>query len=176
MRINLAFCLGVLTLLSRQAVAQSASENAGTKNRSEVAAVSIAAKPDTVVSYDTQALRLESHWGDYRVVKGKDGAVVGTVGLLRSFDVEKLVSRSPVAAAEARVYHANHLPGSIVGALGGVTFIAGLIMSSNSSNNASSPILVIAGAGAIGWSAQHLNTAYSALSRAIWWYNRDLPR
>jgi hypothetical protein len=176
MRINLAFCMGVLTLLSRQALAQSASENAGTKNRSEITAVTAAAKSDTVVSYDTQALRLESHWGDYRVVKGKDGTVVGTVGLLRSFDVEKLVSRSPVAAAEARAYRANHLPGSIVGAVGGVTFLTGLILSSNSSNNASSPILVIAGAGAIGWSAKHLNTAYSALSRAIWWYNRDLPR
>lgn len=176
MRMKLAFSVAVFTLVSNRAVAQSASESAGTKNRSEVAAAAVAAKADTVVNYDTQALRLESHWGDYRVVKGKDGTVVGTVGLLRSFDVEKLVSKSPVAAAEARVYQANHLPGSIVGALGGVAFITGLIMSSNSSNNASSPILVIAGAGAMGWSAQHLNTAYSALSRAIWWYNRDLPR
>jgi hypothetical protein len=174
MRMKLAFCMGVFTLISSQAVAQTASENAGTKNRSEIAAIT--AKPDTIVSYDTQALRLESHWGDYRVVKGRDGAVVGTVGLLRSFDVEKLVSKSPVAAAEARVYQANHLPGSIVGTVGGVAFVTGLIMSSNPSNNASSPMLVIAGAGAIAWSAKHLNTAYSALSRAIWWYNRDLPR
>lgn len=176
MRMKLAFCMGVFTLMSSEAVAQSASENAGTTNRSEVAARSIAAKPDTVVSYDSQALRMESHWGDYRVVKGKDGEVVGTVGLLRSFDVEKLVAKSPVAAAEARVYQANHLPGSIAGTLGGVAFVSGLIMSSNSSNNASSPILIIFGAGAMAWGAQHLNTAYSALSRALWWYNRDLPR
>ena len=35
-------------------------------------------------------------------------------------------------------------------------------------------ILMIAGAGALGWGAQHLNTGYSALSRSLWWYNRDL--
>lgn len=176
MRMKLAFCTGIFALIASQAQAQSASENAGTKNRSEVAARSGAVQSDTLGNYDSQALRLESHWGDYRVVKGREGQVVGTVGLLRSFDVEKLVSKSPVAAAEARVYQSNHLPGSIVGTAGGIAFVTGLIMSSNSSNNASSPVLVIFGAGAMAWGASHLNTAYSALSRAIWWYNRDLPR
>jgi hypothetical protein len=176
MRMKLAFSVIVFTLVSGRAFAQSASDNAGTKNHSEVTSRSVVAAPDTIVSYDTQALRLESHWGDYRVVKGREGTLVGTIGLLRSFDVEKLVSKSPVAAAEARVYRSNHLSGSIVGSLGGIALVAGLIMSSNPSNNASSPVLVIFGAGAMAWGAQHLNTAYSALSRAVWWYNRDLPR
>jgi hypothetical protein len=136
----------------------------------------LAAAPDTASSYDSQALRLESHWGEYRVVRGAKGSLVGTVGPVRTFDVEDLVKRSPVAAAEARVYKANHLPASIVGVAGALSFVTGVIVASNSSNNASSPILIIAGSGAMFWSAQHLNTAYAALSRSIWWYNRDLKR
>ena len=132
--------------------------------------------PDSASNYDSQALRLESHWGEYRVVRGAKGSVVGTVGPIHTFDVEQLVARSPVAAAEARVYKANHLPASIVGVTGAVSLVTGIIVASNSSNNASSPLLIIAGAGAMIWSAQHLNTAYAALSRSIWWYNRDLKR
>jgi hypothetical protein len=137
---------------------------------------SVIATHDTASSYDTQALRLESHWGEYRVVRGAKGSVVGTVGPVRSFDVEDLVKRSPVAAAEARVYKANHLPASIVGVAGALSFVTGVIVASNSSNNASTPVMIIAGAGAMFWSAQHMNRAYAALSRSIWWYNRDLKR
>lgn len=131
---------------------------------------------DTASSYDTQALRLESHWGEYRVVRGAKGSLVGTVGPVRSFDIEDVVKRSPVAAAEARVYKANHLPASIVGVAGALSFVTGVIVASNSSNNASTPVMIIAGGGAMFWSAQHLNRAYAALSRSIWWYNRDLKR
>ena len=124
--------------------------------------------------YDAQSLRIESRWGSYRIIRGAKGPVIGTVGIVRSFDVEKAVASSPVAAAEARVYQANHLPGSIAAVAGTLALTAGIIMSANSSNSASTPILIIAGAGAIGWGAVHLNTAYAALSRSLWWYNRDL--
>jgi hypothetical protein len=50
----------------------------------------------------------------------------------------------------------------------------GIVVASNNSNNASSPILIIAGVGGIGWGLQHINFSYGALSRALWWYNRDL--
>ena len=126
--------------------------------------------------YDAKSLRIESHWGSYRVIRGATGPVIGTVGVVRSFDLEKAVASSPVAAAEARVYQANHLPGSIAAITGTLALAAGIIMSTNSSNNASTPILIVAGAGAIGWGAVHLNNAYSALSRSLWWYNRDLKR
>ncbi len=135
-----------------------------------------AGAPDSASSYDTQALRLESHWGEYRVIRGAKGPIVGTVGPVRSFDVEQLVARSPVAAAEARVFQSNRVPASIVGITGALSFVTGVVLASNSSNNASTPLLVIVGTGAMFWSAQRLNTAYAALSRSIWWYNRDLKR
>src|SRR6476619_3719560 len=91
------------------AVAQSATSTGATH------ASPVASTADSATSYDSQALRLESHWGEYRVIRGAKGPIIGTVGPIRSFDVEQLVARSPVAVAEARVYRANHFPASIVG-------------------------------------------------------------
>lgn len=131
---------------------------------------------DSAHKYDAQALRFESNWGNIRIIRGANGPVVGTAGWFRSLDVQKLVAGSPSALADARAYETNSLRGSIVGGLGALTLGVGVAVAANSSNNASSPILIIAGAGAIVWGAQHLNIAYSALSRALWWYNRDLTR
>jgi len=75
---------------------------------------------------------------------------------------------------EARAFKTNNFRGSLVGGLGALTLVTGAILTANTSNNAASPILMIAGAGAIGWGAAHLYAGYSALSRALWWYNRDL--
>jgi hypothetical protein len=125
-------------------------------------------------AYDSRALRLESHWGNFRIVRGTDGLVVGKTGLFRTVDVEKIVAGSPRAELEARLFRADHRPGAIAGALGAVTFVVGVVASSNNSNNAATPVLMVAGVGGMIWAARRLNTAYTALSRAVWWYNRDL--
>jgi len=54
--------------------------------------------------------------------------------------------------------------------------LIGVAVTANSSNNASSPILIIGGVGMMAWAAQHFTMAYSALSRSLWLYNRDLGR
>jgi len=131
---------------------------------------------DSSHKYDAQALRFESSWGNLRIIRGANGPVVGTAGWFRTFDVEKLVAASPSARAEAQVYRRKNLQGSIVGGLGALTLGVGVIVAANSSNNASSPVLIIAGAGAMAWGAQHVSMAYSALSRTLWLYNRDLTR
>jgi hypothetical protein len=129
---------------------------------------------DSSRGYDAQALRFESRWGSADIIRGAGGTVIGTVGWFRDFDVGKLVEASPHAVAEAQAFKTNNFRGSLVGGLGAVTLVTGAILTANSSNNAASPILMIAGAGAVGWGAQHLNAGYSALSRSLWWYNRDL--
>lgn len=123
-----------------------------------------------------QALRFETRWGSADIIRGANGPVIGTVGWFRDFDVEKLVASSPQAAQEARVFKSNNFRGSLVGGFGALTLVVGAVVTANSSNNAASPILIIAGAGTMAWGAQHLNKGYSALSRALWWYNRDLAR
>jgi hypothetical protein len=131
---------------------------------------------DSTRGYDGQALRYESYWGNATIIRGADGPVVGTAGWFRSFDVEKLVAASPSAQAEARRYNTSNYRGSLVGSIGAAATLIGVVITANSSNNASTPILIIGGVGAMAWSAQQFKTAYSALSRSLWLYNRDVAR
>ena len=136
----------------------------------------VTATTDSARSYDARALRVESSWGNIRIIRGADGEVVGSGGWFRDIDLEKLVASSPNAISQARLYEKNSFRGSVVGAVGAVTSVVGLVLTTNSSNSAASPALIIGGVGAVVWGVQHVNMSYSALSRALWWYNRDLPR
>jgi hypothetical protein len=131
---------------------------------------------DSARSYDARALRFESSLGNVRIIRGADGQLVGTGGWFRDTELEKLVANSPNALSQARLYEKNNFRGSLVGTVGAVTSVVGLVLTTNSSNSAASPALIIGGVGAMVWGVQHVNMSYSALSRALWWYNRDLPR
>lgn len=131
------------------------------------------ASSDSGAVSKTGALRYESSWGSADIIRGADGPVVGTVGWFRDFDVEKLVESSPRAVAEAKDFQTRNFRGSLVSTIGAATLAIGIVVASNNSNNASSPILIIGGAGALGWGLQHINSSYTALSKALWWYNRD---
>ena len=130
---------------------------------------------DSTRGYDAQALRFESSWGNAKIIRGADGPVVGTAGWFRSFDVEKVVASSPPALAEARVFKTNNFRGSVVGSIGALATVVGVVVAANGSN-AASPILIIGGVGAMGWGVQHMNKGMAALSRSLWWYNRQLAR
>ena len=131
---------------------------------------------DSTHTYAGDALRFESSWGNVSIIRGAEGRVVGTLGWFRDFDLTQLLASSPPAVADARVFQTDNFRGSLVGTIGATTTLIGVIVAANSSNNAASPVLVIGGVGAMVWGAQHLSMSYSALSRALWWYNRDLKR
>jgi hypothetical protein len=131
---------------------------------------------DSVSTYGTTALRFESSWGNVSIIRGADGPVVGSLGWFRDFDLNKLLASSPSAAADVRAFQSNNFRGSVVGVIGATTTLIGVVVAANSSNNAASPVLIIGGVGAMIWGAQHLSMSYSSLSRALWWYNRDLKR
>ncbi len=131
---------------------------------------------DSTRAYEGQALRYESYWGNAKIIRGADGPVVGTAGWFRSFDVEKLVATSPSAQAEARVYKTNNFRGAVVGSVGAAATAVGLVVATRSSSGAASPILIIGGVGAMAWGAQHMRKSFAALSRSLWWYNRDVAR
>lgn len=125
-------------------------------------------------SYETRALRLESNWGNFRIVRGAQGLVVGTAGVFRTANVESIVAGSRRAESEAKLFRANHRSGSIAVAVGAGTFVIGAVAATSSAGSAATPVLMVAGVGGIVWGARKLNTAYTSLSRAVWWYNRDL--
>lgn len=131
---------------------------------------------DSTRSYDARALRFESSWGNVRVIRGANGQLVGTSGWFRDIELDQIVASSPAAVTQARLFERNNFRGSLVGTVGALTTVVGLVLTTNGSNGASSPSLIIAGTGAMVWGAQHLIMSYSALSQALWWYNRDLTR
>lgn len=141
---------------------------------SPVSAVAQSEQSEPAASYDSRALRTESHWGTMRIVRGADGPVVGTAGVFRTVNVEKLLAGSERAQSEARLFRASHRSGAVAAAVGVLTFGGGLIASSSNANNAATPILMIGGLGSVLWGARQLDKSYSSLSRAVWWYNRDL--
>ena len=131
---------------------------------------------DSTRSTEAQALRYETYFGNARIIRGADGPVVGTAGWFRDFDVEKLVATSPSAVTDARLYKTNNIRASVVGSIGATVTLIGVAVTANASNNASSPIMIIGGVGMMAWAAQHFTIAYSALSRSLWFYNRDVGR
>jgi hypothetical protein len=66
-------------------------------NAARVVSPRAATPEDSSRSYDAQALRFETNWGNVKIIRGIDGPVIGTSGWFRDFDVEKLVARSPAA-------------------------------------------------------------------------------
>jgi hypothetical protein len=140
------------------------------------AGVAGAQSKDSTRTAESQALRYESYYGNARIIRGADGPIVGTAGWFRDFDVEKLVAASPSAQPDARLYKTNNFRASLVGSIGATVTLIGVAVTANASNNASSPILIIGGVGMMAWAAQHFTIAYSALSRSLWLYNRDVAR
>jgi hypothetical protein len=178
MKLRIMLAIAVSALASGSLAAQTDAPSANTKARQPGApAVTVAqGRVDSSNAYDSQALRFESSWGSGNIIRGAKGEVVGTVGWFRHFDVEKLVQSSPQAAAAARDFRVANFRGSLVSTIGASLVAIGIAVATNNSNNASTPVLIIAGAGGIGWGLQKINSSYGALSRALWWYNRDLGR
>ena len=179
-RIFLALVIGASAVTSSaqaQSKDKSASPAAASAAPTSSAASSRPDHPaDSVRNFDTQSLRFSTSWGSADIIRGADGPVVGTVGWFRAFDVEKLVESSPKAVEEAKTFKTNNFRGSLVSALGAATVGVGILVAGNNGNNASTPIIIVAGAGAIGWGLHHINVGYAALSKSLWWYNRDIAR
>ncbi|MDP9200359.1 MAG: hypothetical protein M3P26_00280 [Gemmatimonadota bacterium] len=128
-------------------------------------------------SYDENALRVESHVGDLQIVRGIQGTVVARAGVFHGPKVANLVSRSEKALAEAKVFERDYKPGQYLAALGIATFGAAIGASRiNDLNSAIPSGLTAASILLIGFGGSKLENAYRALSKAIWWYNRDLNR
>ena len=51
-------------------------------------------------SYEQSALRLDTNFGDVRIVRGVEGTVVGKIGVFRGADVAQIVAASPNAVEQ----------------------------------------------------------------------------
>lgn len=128
-------------------------------------------------SYDDNALRVESLRGNLQIVRGVQGTVVARSGVFHGPKVVGLVSQSDNALAEAKVFERDFEPGQYITAIGIATLGAAIGAWRIPDINAAIPtVLTIVSVSLITYGGTKLESAYRALSKAIWWYNRDLKK
>lgn len=127
-------------------------------------------------TYDQDALRVDSGLSGLRIVRGVSDSVLLTVGIVRPVHVVRFVEGSPNAVAQAKVFESNYRQGIWTAALGvGIWFTTFGI--NHIGNNQPVPLgITFTTLALVVYGAQRLDTAKRALSKAIWWYNRDLKR
>jgi hypothetical protein len=126
-------------------------------------------------TYDENALRVDQHGGTISIVRGSAETVVLKVGAFRAADVAGVVRPSANAVIQAKIFEHDYRPGTWMVSLGIATL--GLAVGSHQIadlNRAIPTGLTIAGAALITYGGWRLGNAYRALSRSVWWYNRDL--
>lgn len=136
---------------------------------------SAAAQADSV-GYDANALRLESRFGDIRIVRGMSGRVVATVGTFHTPKLTRIVAPSENAVREAREFERNQRPGAIASMIGGIVVGTSIALAARNDASWALSSAGLVGAGLVFYGGVRLNRAYNALSRSLWWYNRDLER
>ena len=127
-------------------------------------------------TYDASALRIEGHLGDVRIVRGVSDSVVLTVGIVRAVDVVRLVAPSPNAVAQAKVFESNYRQGIWTAALGVAVWGAAFAINHIGPNQPVPLGVTITTVALVSYGATRIDTAKRALSKAVWWYNRDLKR
>jgi hypothetical protein len=127
--------------------------------------------------YDENALRVESRQGNLQILRGIDGKVAARAGMFHPPRLANLVIQSDSALAEAKVFERDYEPGQWMAALGIATLGAAIGVSRIADIN---PVIQVSlyttGFAALAYGGNKLHSAYGALSKAIWWYNRDLKR
>ena len=136
-------------------------------------ATTMAAQDST---YDSQALRAAGVLGVVEVYRGSGDNLVGRVGSsLRGLDLAKLVKSSPNAVVEAEKFHRNYVKGAIGLSAAIVSLsLANGLRTIPDLNQAIHQTPWAFGALCLVFGVRSMATAYSALSKSIWWYNRDL--
>jgi hypothetical protein len=129
---------------------------------------------DSARTYDSLALRLETHMGEFRIIRGLNGPEVGHIGMFTRVNLERLVATSDNATREAREFDRSHGPGMLAGVSGLVIFGVAIAASSAAHANWGLTTATVSGAVLMTYGAVRLDKAYRSLSKAIWWYNRDL--
>jgi hypothetical protein len=128
-------------------------------------------------TYDEKALRVDERRGTISIVQGASETTVLKIGAFRTAHLTGIVSPSPNAVVEARIFERDYLPGARITSLGIATLGAAIGSSKIADLNQAVPIgLSIAGMSLIIYGGRKLENAYRALSKSVWWYNRDLKK
>jgi hypothetical protein len=128
-------------------------------------------------SYDENALRVLTRQGSMQILRGVEGTVASRSGMFHAPKVADLVAQSDSALAEARIFERDYQPGQWL--LGAAIVSLGAAIGASRINDINPFIPAVLTATtfiSFAFGAKKLDSAYQALSKAIWWYNRDLKR
>ena len=132
--------------------------------------------PLSVCTYDECGLRVEPGGilGGPALLRGSRGLRVARFGRLGP-DLPRIVAGADSAVAHARAFRPLQRRAGVAGLLAGAAAVTALVLDVASDANNPAPFSIAAGAlGAdAGFEAKR---AARELSRAVWWYNRALPR
>lgn len=131
------------------------------------------AVPAGPCTYDRCALRYEEPW----IVAGQPGTRVGRLGFLVAPHLVEYVRESDSALTWALRFERGHSAGQGLAAVGGLLSLGSFIWGLTGPDNAWGPIAL--GVGGVAFDLAggiKLRIARRDMERAIWWYNRDLPR
>lgn len=125
-------------------------------------------------TYDTCALRVRAPTfrAPRALVRGLEDIEVARLGLMEPA-IAPLVTLSDSAVTHARVYDVLSDRGSIITIVGTVLSIGAPIVFRETGQKVG---FAVAGIGISIYGGIVTNQAQEALSRALWWYNRELPR
>lgn len=127
-------------------------------------------------TYDEAALRLESGFSGLRIVRGVSDSVLLAIGFVRRADVAGLLAPSPNAVEQAKVFEGNYRQGVWTGVLGVAVWAAAFGIGHIGTNQPVPLGVTFTTFALVTYGAMRVETAKRALSKAIWWYNRDLKR
>jgi hypothetical protein len=132
--------------------------------------------PLSECTFDTCALRVDPG-GVFRgpeLLRGAEGRRVVRLGRLGP-DLPRLVAGSDSAVAYARAFRPPQQRAGVAGLLAGAAALTGVILDAASDANDPTPFSLAAGALGV-YAGFEAKRAARELSRAVWWYNRAIPR
>jgi hypothetical protein len=149
-----------LSLLVTSALAQPASAQFG---------------PDC--SYDQCALRVAYNAAGAALVRGRDQIVINGLGFWAR-DMSPAFEGNPLSQDLAASYRRRHNTGTVLTGAGAASFFIGLLMADGniSLDLDTSSLLSLGGLALIAVGSRVSLSAEDQLSRAVWEYNRMLPR
>jgi hypothetical protein len=130
------------------------------------------AAADTTCTYSRCALRVDHGFFSTRLVRGASGESVSRLGWFGS-GIDLLLAGSDSTAHHARLYRSRRSTADALGLIGAALAIGGFVQGDDFAN--SGPLLLAAITLDLAALPFWIGSRRS-LDRAVWWYNRDLPR
>ena len=126
--------------------------------------------------YNTCALRMKLSWGNWRILRGEREAEVAKLGMFNAPNIESIIGTSPEALAEVRTFRKNYTSGEVMQVLGVLLMSVGIASASSNDSDAVPFTAMVGGGALLFYGVSRHVTAFNALHKTIWLYNRSLKR